>query len=323
MSKPEMISSPSSFKSSSSASARKRVLRPSSTTKSAWALASERFTPPPPIKISMTPSRFKSPRHSVASPSKGPFTCPNNGGKRRKTENFPVRKPVPKRKLSVQTEEEYLSGYRNLASHKTNKVVVDLFVDERDDTLGINPSPPSSPFRIMDKNKRETSEHEKANVGEYSRLFKKKDFDPNDKSGEIPLQKHIEDSLYRLENEVSQLSKEVKSKNDQIDKLAEDTKKHQRKLSIERNLRVQAELKEIGASHAAYAKASEEARNMAVEQVSKSRNIGNYILYSEPSSSINSITDWLIQTLFPKGLTCSFSCAQEQTFTLVQKKWRE
>ena len=54
----------------------------------------------------------------------------------------------------------------------------------------------------------------------------------------------MEDSFYRLENEVlSQLSKEVKSKNDQIDKLAEDTKKQRRKLvSIERNLRVQVEL---------------------------------------------------------------------------------
>jgi hypothetical protein len=181
--------------------------------------------------------------------------------------------------MSVQTDEEYLDGYRSMALHKTEGKPVDK--DERDDTNNMTGiklfHSSSSPFRRMDGSKRETSERDEVNAGNESTFLnnerdefpKDDDTSPTNKSRENPLQKHIEHSLYRLENEVRELSTEVKSKNDQIDRLAKDTQKQKRRLSIERNLRIQAELKEITASHAAYAKASEEARKMAVEQVSR------------------------------------------------------
>ena len=261
MSNPD-ISSPSSRKSINSA--RKRYLRPSSTTQSAWALASERFTPPPPIKVPLTP--------------KGPFTCPN-GGKRRKTNISHEQRSVPKRKMSGQPDETYLRGH---SAPKSEKVNGPFFNDERDDNNmnSIRLFDSLSPFRKVDDSPRDRIERAIPNFIDTSQLFSSeheaeayfKDkivTSPAKKNCGNATQKYIEHSLFKLENDVIELAKEVKSKNEQIDKLTDDSKKQRQKLSIERNLRIQAELKEVTASHAAYAKASEEARRMAVEQVNR------------------------------------------------------
>ena len=243
------IGSPSSRKSIHSA--RKR----SSTTQSAWALASERFTPPPPIKLPLT--------------SKGPFTCPNEGKRRRSTISH-ERRSVPKRKMS---DETYLRGHR---TPKSDNVNGPYFHDERDDInmRSVRLFDTLSPFQKVDDSRRERTEGAIPNFIDTSKLRSNEhDAYFKDKIVTSPTKKrnstqtYIDHSLFQLKNEVSDLVKEVKSKNDQIDKLTADGEKQRQRLSVERNLRIQAELKEVTASHAAYAKASEEARRMAVEQV--------------------------------------------------------